>query len=375
MHVIVVGAGIMGLCTAWALAREGHAVTVLEQATIPNPKGSSFDAHRLIRYTYAAAAGYTAMVAEAFRDWESLWRFLGQRLYVPTGTLVIGPEDAPRISESARTFDRFAIDYELLDPGEVTRRFPVITGGEIGAALYTSSGGVLLAGRIVAALATSLGGAGVSLRPETWVAEVDPRRARARLSSGETLAADALVLTAGPWISRLLPAYAQRVTPSRQAVAYLSAPADLHASWRACPMVLESRARIGFYIVPPVADTPLKVGDHGFTLTGDPDEDRELTAEAAQIVAGEARHRLRDYQRYRVLGGRHCFYTVEPQERFIIEPVERSWVVSGFSGHGFKFGPTIGRGVADAVTGRRSAAEVGSWAAGQAPGEGARLLA
>ena len=31
MKAIVVGGGIMGLATAWALAREGHAVELFEQ--------------------------------------------------------------------------------------------------------------------------------------------------------------------------------------------------------------------------------------------------------------------------------------------------------------------------------------------------------
>ena len=40
MKVIVVGAGVMGLCTAWGLAREGHDVDVMEQAELPNPLAS-----------------------------------------------------------------------------------------------------------------------------------------------------------------------------------------------------------------------------------------------------------------------------------------------------------------------------------------------
>jgi glycine/D-amino acid oxidase-like deaminating enzyme len=42
-RIAVVGAGVLGLTTAWALARRGHAVTVLDAGPIPNPEGSSFD--------------------------------------------------------------------------------------------------------------------------------------------------------------------------------------------------------------------------------------------------------------------------------------------------------------------------------------------
>ena len=43
MKAIVVGGGIMGLATAWALAREGHAVALFEQGPLPNPLASSMN--------------------------------------------------------------------------------------------------------------------------------------------------------------------------------------------------------------------------------------------------------------------------------------------------------------------------------------------
>ena len=53
MNIIVVGAGIAGLSTAWALTKRGHNVTLLEQGAIPNPLAASGDHHRIIRRAYA----------------------------------------------------------------------------------------------------------------------------------------------------------------------------------------------------------------------------------------------------------------------------------------------------------------------------------
>ena len=101
MKVIVVGAGIMGLSTAWALTRLGHDVTVFDQDAVPNPRGASFDQHRLIRYPYGAALGYTRMVREAYAAWDQLWADLGERHYVATGTLALCVGDTRWVEASA----------------------------------------------------------------------------------------------------------------------------------------------------------------------------------------------------------------------------------------------------------------------------------
>lgn len=69
MKVIVVGGGVVGLATAWALVKAGHEPVLVEQKAVPNPEGSSHDQHRLIRYAYGDDLGYTSMVADAFRAW------------------------------------------------------------------------------------------------------------------------------------------------------------------------------------------------------------------------------------------------------------------------------------------------------------------
>ncbi len=78
MNIIVVGAGIAGLSTAWALAKAGHSVSILEQGPIPNPLAASGDHHRIIRRAYGYAPGYGRLITEAYDAWDELWADLGQ---------------------------------------------------------------------------------------------------------------------------------------------------------------------------------------------------------------------------------------------------------------------------------------------------------
>jgi sarcosine oxidase len=88
-HVVVVGAGIVGLSVSRAALLNGHAVTLLEQGTIANPNAASYDQHRMIRYQYGDAEGYTRMVGDAFDAWDRLWDDFGVWHFSNTGTMGI----------------------------------------------------------------------------------------------------------------------------------------------------------------------------------------------------------------------------------------------------------------------------------------------
>ena len=51
-----------------------------------------------------------------------------------------------------------------------------------------------------------------------------------------------------------------------------------------------------------------------------------------------------------------CFYTLSPDEHFIIDrhpELSNAWIAGGGSGHGFKFGPALGERIAAIVLGER----------------------
>jgi sarcosine oxidase subunit beta len=198
---------------------------------------------------------------------------------------------------------------------------------------------------------------------------VDPARAALRLADGGERGADLLVVAAGPWAPRLIPqVLAPRVVASRQILVLLEPPAQHREAWARAPMLLDLAEEGGFYAVPPVAGTPLKIGDHRFSRSGDAEADgREATPAEAEEILAFARPRLRDMAGYRVVGARACYYDVEDGERFVVEPLApRCLVMSGFTGHGFKFGPLLGLALAAAVADPALLPALAPWAAGEA---------
>lgn len=371
MRVAIVGAGIMGLCTAWALRRAGHEPVVLEQGPVPNPMGSSVDQHRLIRHAYGASPAYARMVGDAFAAWDRMWADLGTGLYRETGTLAIsGADQGDWVAQSAETLRAQGVEVPWLAADELERRFPLLSGRDVRSAFLLPTGGALLAGRIVELLAHHLMGEGVPIRPRARVAEVDPARGRVVLADREAVEADVVVVAAGAWIARLVPSLAARVTPSRQVVVYLTPPEETRAAWARMPMILEIDPREGFYLVPPVDGTGMKIGDHRFSRAGDPDLDRAPTLDEAEPIAALGRRRIAGFDRYRIAEAKTCFYTVEDEERFVVERLtERCWALSPCSGHGFKFGAVLGEAAARAIADEGWAARFPDWAAGRG-GEG-----
>ena len=152
MRAIIVGGGIMGLCTAWALCRSGHQTVLYEQGPIPNPLASSCDEHRLTRFTYGAMTGYARMVHEAHAAWERLWADLGQSHFHPTGTLLVARDEDGWARASQRCLEAMALPVEIWPPGELAARLPFLRFDGARFALFTPTGGVLFAERILEGL-------------------------------------------------------------------------------------------------------------------------------------------------------------------------------------------------------------------------------
>jgi glycine/D-amino acid oxidase-like deaminating enzyme len=375
MKSIIVGGGIMGLSAAHALKKAGHDVVLIEQGALPNPLGSSVDQHRLIRYPYGAQRGYTRMVRHAYHAWKRLWYDLKMTLYAETGTLVLSGAGDGWAKACVEALTAENVEQLAFDAESVTGRWPMLKGDGIEEAFFCPSGGVLFAEAIVAALSSYLRERGVTLLTNTSVVAVDADKGSVTLADKTVLQADHVLVTAGPWTSKLLPDLSNVSRSSRQVVVYLQPPGDLTATWYQAPMILEIGLSQGFYLVPPRITrdgmrTGLKIGDHTFGPTADPGSNRDALPDEIDAIVAKAKTRIADLDQYRVAQAKTCFYDVEADEKFQFRQLgARGFAFCGTSGHGFKFGPLIGELIGDVLTGKASCEETASWLAGEIPAD------
>lgn len=350
MKISVVGAGIAGLSTAWALAKQGHSVILFEQGTIPNPMGASGDHHRIIRRAYGAGSGYGVAITEAYEAWDEVWADLGQSCLDPRGFMAVSREPGDEAEDYLNGLREGGWPCDVLQPGEAAKRFPFLDPDTIRYAFVSPEGGALHCRRIGFGLAAWLQVNGVSLRQTMRVREVDPARAAVTTEDGRVIEADMVIVTAGAWVTKLFPDLVSDLAAYRTAVVYLDPPSHLAEAWAHAPVVLDVGGETDGYILPPSGGGGLKFGSGLHKMkNADADANREPVAGEGETVRDLFAPPMRDIEQYRVTDVVTCAYTFTEDERFFVDRRDNCLVVSACSGHGYKFGAAVGRRVAQYV--------------------------
>jgi sarcosine oxidase len=319
MRVAVVGAGVMGCAAAWGLRERGAEVVVHEQFELDNDRGSSHGRTRIFRLAYPEPS-WTRLAQEAYAGWRDVERETGADLLELSGLVELASEPA---LTSAHALDECGVEYRLLDADEVRALGASMPDGWT--ALFCADAGIVHADRARHAFLDTAG-----VRVET----------RSRVESLDGLDADAVVVTAGPWIRRLVPDLPVRVT--RETLAYFRREGPPPPS--IADLNPETGGHAMYSLYDPVHG--LKVGAHHAGAEADPDAEAPPDPAIVERISAWVRERLPDVDPEPV-GADTCLYTSTADRTFILERRGRVVVGSACSGHGFKFAPVVGRRLAE----------------------------
>ena len=363
---LVVGGGVNGLAAAWQLASMGvERVALVERFRLHHGYGSSHGYGRITRSTYSDAR-YVRLVRVAHEhDWPRLEADSGRTLIHHADGIFFGPADGDLELWAAAVASAGATGVERIGPDEARRRFPLFAFPDAHAVLHDHTGGVVAAADTLLALDRCCRIAGVHVLEETRVLGLEPGADPIVVDTDRgRLLAERVVVTAGAWVSQLVPSLAVRTSVQRQHVGYFGLgtdPAALRPGRFPLWVYLGSPASGLYYGLPEFGRPGIKAALHGVGA-GDDDPDQHpgpspaAIADVRRLLGEQLAVKLGD-----TLHSETCLYTNTPDEHFLIGPLPgfpRVVVGSACSGHGFKFGPLTGRLLAElAVHGRTSVPE------------------
>jgi len=350
--IVIVGAGIVGLSTAYALLKQGmKQVTILEQAVVDHRRSTSHGLSRLLRFEYGSQKCYTQMVQLSLNRWESLERASRRTLYTPTGLLMLGNEHDNFTRASYHVLRESGFPVKSLSRQECITQFPQFNTQPYDLFTYNAKGGILHASTCLNTLKEMILEMGGTIHEHQRVTRIahDSQHypMRIHLSAGDTVTADRIVLSTGPWVHHLLGEQRLPIRLTRQYVLYFANLPTSSFKLHTFPAFMAD----DLYGMPIHSTCNghgphwLKGTSHTFGKLVDPDEIPHVDEQVIAQIARKLRILLPTLEQAELAHIDSCIYDVSPDEDFILDYLpEDSRIVfaTGLTGHGFKFGPLLG---------------------------------
>ncbi|XP_053177286.1 peroxisomal sarcosine oxidase [Scomber japonicus] len=348
---IVIGAGVQGSFTAYQLAKNNKKTLLLEQFVLPHTRGSSHGQTRIIRKAYEQDF-YTHMMEECYQLWAQLERETGVKLYRQTGLLVMGPEKSENYQMFKNTLQKNKVPTVVLNRDNFSQHIPHVTLAEGDGAVVDITAGVLYADRALKTVQGQFQKLGGVIRDKEKVTDIKPGPTVKVSTSAGVYAAKSVVITAGPWANRLL-AHTGLQLPLEVVkinVCYWKekVPDTYNVKKRfPCFLLTEGEEANEHIYGLPSNEYPglVKICYHMGSVT-DPDQrDKQRDRSDIDILQRYVARCLPKLDPEPAVV-ESCMYTLTPDRHFVLDchPAHRNIVIgAGFSGHGFKFGPIIGK--------------------------------
>jgi len=357
--VAVVGLGVLGSAASYHAALKGAKVLGLEQFEFGHVHGASHDTSRIVRKSNSESE-YVKLVKSAYKDWAELERLSGQKLLTTTGGLFFLPKDAPiPASNYTQALSANNVPHELLDSKEVKRRWPQFDVPDSVDTVYDPDTGIVHASKTVTTMQWLARSRGAVLKEKTRVERVTPKSSGKGVviqTSQGTFHASKVILTTDAWTNKLLAPLGVHIPLQvmQEQVTYFkpSEPAEFESPH--FPTWIWGGAQC-YYGFPCYGEPTIKAA-HDFAQNLMTPEERtyvpsprllgELTEFLQKLMPDKGREPLRTVT---------CQYTITPDRRFIISPLDnhKDVIVGLGAAHAFKFAPAFGRVLAElAVDGK-----------------------
>ncbi|XP_043910374.1 peroxisomal sarcosine oxidase isoform X2 [Protopterus annectens] len=320
---------------------------------LPHSRGSSHGQTRITRMGYQEDY-YTRMMKDCFTLWAQLESEAKVKIYSHTGLLLFGKNDDKQLGKIQRTMKHSGNPPEILTHDDFTRKFPNVSlqPGEV--AFMDRVAGVLYANQALLTVQKLFQDMGGVIRDREKVIDIQPGNLVTVKTASGAYKAKSLVITAGPWTNSVLNQIALQLPLKtlRINVCYWKEKvAGTYGLSHNFPCFIGS-----------------DVCNTGHDIYGLPSNEYPGLMKICYHSGEESDPEKRDIigrgtpQDIKILGEfvkkyfpglesepavvESCMYTCTPDNNFILDchPVHENIIIgAGFSGHGFKLSPVVGK--------------------------------
>lgn len=342
--LIIIGSGSVGSAAGYYARQAGLNVLMIDSHQPPHQEGSHHGNTRLIRHAYGEGERYVPLVLRAQKMWDEFAAASGEAVFERTGVINLGPANSEFLRNVANSARQFQLNIEEMDGQAVMARWPEIRVPHDYQAIFEPASGILrseLAIETWIRLAREAGAAQLFNCPVSAIHH-QPNGTIVETVDGE-YSGKKLLVSAGTWATRLLPNLP--VQPVRKIFAWFQADGR-YSTKNNFPAFTGELPNGDQYYGFPAEDNELKIGKHnGGQLISAPEERVPFGAVATD--GSESFNFLRNVLPGigGCLHGASCTYDNTADEDFIIDTLPEqpnTLLITGLSGHGFKFAPVLG---------------------------------
>lgn len=351
--VIVLGGGTMGVAAAYFLAKENKNVLVIDQFSIPNNYGSHHGHTRMFRLGNGNGGRYVPLGKESLRLWKELEEVSGKTLYKPVGALTVGYSNSEFVTEAIKSSINNDIVYEEMNAKMIMERWPGIHIPDDYYGCFDPESGFLFSEESILTYKEEAIKLGADIIENEAVLNVDIKKDQVTVfTANDVYTSNKLVVTAGAWIPKLLPALNLPIKPIRKTIGWFK-PTVENLYGEQFPCFIFDTDTIGhYYGFPDFDGGGVKLGRMDLGYDCDPDTvNREFGA--YEDDEGDLRNFLEHFlpgAAGELVKGAASMFAMTPDEDFIIDihpDYDNVCLAGGFSGHGFKFASVIGKILTD----------------------------
>lgn len=348
----MVGGGIEGCATAWALTRRGVTdVVVCERDTIGS--GGTGKSSGVVRCHYGVPS-LAAMAWKSLAVYENAVDVLGEDVgFVQSGYVVgVGTPDVDVLRVNLAIQRAAGVETGEIAREEVAALWPTAHLDDMAAFAWEPRGGYGDGYRTAQALASAARWAGARVRQGARVVAVLADAvgvSGVRLTSGEEISTRQVVVAAGPWSVALLAPLGVDlpVTAIREQVLVLDPGRDVTG----VPVLSDL---VSLQYVRAESGGRLLLGNSDLSRPEPADPDRypnRADTGFVEWMGAKIGHRFPGLPDAAVAASYAGCYDVTPDFNPVIgaSGIDGLTVAAGFSGHGFKLAPAVGELVADLV--------------------------